>query len=126
MRNAARRKGVVAGSVLVQAGNKVFGLNNDRHEVFCSTRKGNQVWKTTTSPGDCPKAILHAGDLVVVSAITGGEHSPRGELWIYSDYEGTRQATIPLSAKPAFDGMAVAEGIICVTGGDGKVLCLTE
>jgi len=126
LRRVDRRKAVVAGSVLARAGDRVFGLNNDHNEIFCSTRRNVRVWTTKTSPGDSPKAILHAGDLVFVAAVPGGEDSAAGELWIYSDDEGARQSTIPLPSPPSFDGMAAAEGAICVTTQDGKVIYLTK
>jgi hypothetical protein len=124
LRKVDRRKAVVAGSVLVRSGDKVFGLNNDRDEIFCSTRKNVRVWTKTISPGDSPKAILQAGALIVVAAVPGDEDSTPGELWIYSANEGTRRATISLPSPPSFDGLAAAEGAVCVATQDGKVVYL--
>ncbi len=126
LRRVERRKAVVAGSVLVRSGDKVFGLNNDRNEIFCSTRRDVRLWTTKTSPGDTPKAILHAGNLVFVAGVPGGGNSAPGELWIYFEDEGTQQAPIRLPSPPSFDGMAAAEGAICVATQDGKVIYLTE
>lgn len=124
LRKVDRRKAIVAGSALVRSGDRVFGLNNDHNEIFCSTRKNVRVWTTRTSPGDTPKAILHTGALVFVAAVPGDEDSTPGELWVYSANEGTRRATISLPSPPSFDGLAAAEGAVCVATQDGKVVYL--
>jgi outer membrane protein assembly factor BamB len=126
LRRDISRKSLVAGSVLVRAGDRVFGLNNDRNEIFCSTRRDDRVWTTTTSAGDTPKAILHAGNFVFVAAARDGEDSASGELRVYSDGDGQLQTTLSLPSRPSFDGMAAVEGALCVATQDGNVICLTE
>ena len=98
LRKVDRRKAVVAASVLVRSGDRVFGLNNDRDEIFCSTRKNVRLWTTTTSPGDTPKAILHAGALV--PAVRAGETQPPGPPWVTNWLEAKETALA--TGRPIF------------------------
>ncbi|MFB3893093.1 MAG: PQQ-binding-like beta-propeller repeat protein [Phycisphaerae bacterium] len=75
------------------------------------------------------EAIALAGD----KAILAGRVSPRPGAWageckgfllVLSCAEGTTQAEFDLDSPPAYDGLAVAGGRICVCLHNGDILCL--
>ncbi len=67
-----------------------------------------------------PRALIRAGDSVVVS----GREGDKGVLQVVSSRTGKVQGTHPLSASPVWDGLAVTGGCLYVTLEDGSVLCM--
>jgi len=118
-------KRVLMGTLLVWTGERIFGLNNDQNQIFCTPRKGKQIWTMTTPEGSCPKAIVRAGDKVLVAAMPDEKDVTRGEVWILSAEDGSKLGQVALPAAPRFDGMAVIAGKVVVTTQDGRVVCLS-
>ncbi|MCY3023508.1 MAG: PQQ-binding-like beta-propeller repeat protein [Planctomycetota bacterium] len=73
-----------------------------------------------------PDAAAKAdGCSAVLAALSrGGPDAAGGELWVLSARDGTKLGTHGLPAAPAFEGLAVAGGKVCVVLQDGTIVCL--
>ncbi len=79
------------------------------------------------------RAMLLAGDHLVVAGVpdvvdaedplAAFEGRKGGLLQVFSCADGTRLASQPLSAPPAFDGLSAARGRLYLATLDGKVIC---
>jgi outer membrane protein assembly factor BamB len=77
-------------------------------------------WKTDLSKN--ARAILHAGDTVVV----GGRDAEGGFLQTFSAQDGAARHETRLEASPVWDGLAVAAGRLYVPLDNGTLVCLGE
>ncbi len=85
---------------------------------------GKRGWKIElTKPAIYVEALVLADD-VGLAAVSSGPAAPGGELWALSPKDGSRLATHPLPAAPAFDGLAIAKEKVFLTLQDGTVMCL--
>ncbi len=116
----------VMGSIFAWEGTDVFGLNNDGNELFRSPRSGSRTWRRETPAGSCPKAVIRAGEVVLVAAMPDVDDASRGEVWACAAADGALLGTTPLPAAPRFDGMAAVPGRLFVSTQDGRVLCVGQ
>jgi len=124
---AGPRGDVAAGNMLATAGTVVVGVNNEKSEVFARTivnpNSAKTLWSVTAPDGWRPKAIVLAGDAVLVAA-ENLDGSGGGVLWRYDLKTGEIRGEARLSGPPRFDGMAVAGGRLFVSTQDGRVIAL--
>ena len=124
LRQEGTGKGTVMGSTFAWRGEDVFGVSNDRGEMFHSDEKGRRDWTVEIPPESCPKAVILAGENVIVAAMPDADDATRGEVWVHSAADGRRLSTIALPAAPRFDALAAVPGSLFVGTQDGRVLCL--
>jgi hypothetical protein len=112
------------GSTFAWKGKDVFGVSNDRGEMFHSDQKGRRDWTVAIPPESCPKAVILAGEKVIVAAMPDADDATRGEIWVHSAADGRRLSATPLPGAPRFDALAAVPGSLFVGTRDGRVLCL--
>ena len=96
--------------------------------------KDRSAWRWSGVLGLRPRAMLRAGDLLVLAGApkdidpadpytTFGENAA-GLLWTVSAEDGMRMAETKLASAPVWDGMAATEGRLYLATVSGHVLCM--
>jgi len=70
-----------------------------------------------------PRALVRAGDVLVVGA-EAGNRGEAGCVRLFSVRDGKALGEVRLPSPPVWDGLAVADGRLVVTCADGRVVCL--
>jgi len=96
--------------------------------------KPRSAWKWSADLAMRPRAILRAGDTLLLAGVPGlapdaqgfdaFEGRKDGLLWSVSTADGSKLAERKLPAAPIWDGLAAADGRLYVCLADGKVVCL--
>ncbi|NLF39016.1 PQQ-binding-like beta-propeller repeat protein, partial [bacterium] len=127
-----RAKGISA-NLLAVGSEHAYGVLMDSRKIYLFRKerpKGpageeplrNSVWSVPLSTNDIPAALVVAGDTVTVAVRNPDNAS--GNLLFFSSETGKQAGSCPLPGAPRFDGVAIADGRIYASLGDGRVTCL--
>lgn len=114
----ATRRWHTKGTALCVADDVVFGLYNDKSELF---RHGKGEWRVQVPENLRAKALLVAGEMLFVAFEAG---DGLGELRAYAAVDGSFLGTTALPAAPRFDGLAAVSGRLYLSTQDGRIICL--
>lgn len=127
--------GAVTGELLAWDAKTLYGFSLKTKCLFALPRekalaanppgKADYSWQIPQRKVQ-PEALVRAANaLIAAGTVMDYDMSspPKGMLWLTSAETGERMAELPLSASPAYGGLALAKGRIYVSLEDGTVVC---
>ena len=91
-------------------------------EVFGMSVDADKGWLTAMPPPE--EVRLNSLAVARDSVLVAGSGADGGFLWRLSAADGALRSRIKLPAAPRFDGLAIADGRLFVSGADGRLSCL--
>ena len=85
--------------------------------------KDTFLWKLPAPEEYQVEALAVAGEMLLAAGPLSGSKEAKGELWLIDARDGRKLLSLPLSAAPVSEGIAVAGGRLYVSTRDGRILC---